>query len=224
MKKELWLIWKNPNSRRRYTVGILTQHVDKFIFKYNEQVVEEISEQGFDYFPGFNNIKETYASENLFPNILNRLPNSNRDDYEEILNSYGLNMNNTFFEILERTKGRLLTDNYEFIPPFNKNKIEFEVAGINHCKDFEKCRDILKIGDKLSLELEANNQYDNNAIMVIFTDKEKYKIGYVPRYYSEDLAKLLRKNIGYIAEINNIKIETLIKDESVSAKVELLFK
>lgn len=221
MEKELWLIWKDSITRRRYTIGTLIKKRDEYIFRYNIDVIEEIKKIGFDYFPGFEDIEKEYNSKELFTNILNRLPNPSRTDYEQILKAYELSKECSVIEILERTKGRLLTDNYEFVPAFNKDKIEFDLAGTRHCRDFDKCKEILKVGDKLNLELEEDNKYDNNAIKVLFED---YKIGYVPRYYSKQLADLLKQNIKYKAEINNIKIETLIKNESVSAKVELIFK
>lgn len=221
MDKELWLIWKDSVARRRYTIGNLIKKENEYIFRYNIAVINEVKKIGFDYFPGFEDIEKEYSSKELFTNILNRLPNPSRTDYEQVLKAYGLNKEYSVIEILERTKGRLLTDNYEFVPAFNRNKIEFELAGTRHCKDFEKCKDMLKVGDKLNLELETDNKYDDNAIKVLF---DKYKIGYVPRYYSKQLADLLKQNIEYKAEINNIKIETLIKDEIVSAKVELIFK
>lgn len=224
MKKELWLIWKEPISRRRYTVGTLVKHTNAYTFRYNEAVVREVQQLGFDFFPGFEKIEKVYNNKELFTSILNRLPNPTRKDYEEVLKSYGLNKNSSLIEILETTKGRLLTDNYEFVSAFNKEKIEFDLAGTRHCKDFEKCRNTLKVGDKLILELERNNRYDENAIVVLFDEEKRYKIGYVPRYYSKQLSELLKKNVKYNAEIINIKIESLLKDEIISGKVELFFK
>ncbi|MFR0822642.1 MAG: HIRAN domain-containing protein [Clostridia bacterium] len=224
MRKELWLIWKEPNTRRRYTVGTLIQDIDGYTFKYFQDTVKSIEKLGFDFFPGFEETEKIYHSNKLFTSILNRLPNPIRTDYETILKSYGLSRNSSEVEILEITKGRLLTDNYEFVPAFNKNKIEFDLAGTRHCQDFEKCRDILKIGDKLILELEDKNKYDENAIVVLFDEEKRYKIGYVPRYYSKPLAELLKEDVTYSAKVINIKIESLIKDEIISGKVELFFK
>lgn len=224
MKKELWLIWKEPITRKRYTVGTLIQHTNGYTFRYNEEVVKNIEKLGFDFFPGFEDIKKIYTSKELFASILNRLPNPSRTDYNNILNSYGLNENSSLIEILETTKGRLLTDNYEFVVAFNNKKLEFDLAGTRHCKDFDKCRNILKIGDKLILELEKDNKYDENAIIVLFDKEKRYKIGYVPRYYSKQLSELLKQNVKYNAEVINIKVESLIRDEIVSGKVELFFE
>ena len=219
MTKELWVIWKDPTHRRRYNIGSLIEYPTQYTFKYNIDVVKELKPLGFDYLPGFEQITQVYQSKDLFPNILNRLPNPNRMDYEEVLASYELTKNNSSFEILERTKGRLLTDNYEFVPAFNKSQIEFELAGTRYCRDFMNCKNKLNVGDRLELELEQNNKYDENAIIVIWKDTKKHKIGYVPRYYSKDLTLLLKNHVHYTAKVNRVKIETLIKDEFVSAIV-----
>ena len=90
MKKEMWLIWKNPVSRRRYKIGILTCTENKFAFKYADPELNDAMKVGFKDFPGFGDIHKTYESNELFANILTRLPNKSRPDYLEILNSYNL--------------------------------------------------------------------------------------------------------------------------------------
>lgn len=46
-----------------------------------------------------------------------------------------------------------------------------------------------------------------------------YKIGYVSRYYSEELAKIMKKGLMYEAYITHINMESKINDESISIKV-----
>lgn len=217
MKKELWLIWKEPNSRRRYVIGTLIKHDNNYNFRYN-YTKKQLAEINFDFFPGFNNVEEIYNSETMFDTILNRLPNKTRPDYMSILNEYGLNENSTEMEILEKTKGRLLTDTFEFVPAFDEHNVEFEVAGISHCPEFKKCKNKLKIGDNVILEYEKND-FDKNAMKVVF---ENHKIGYVPRYYSEQILKLINNNVTYKAYILDLKIESKINDEMISVKFELI--
>ena len=194
----------------------MTKHNNNYTFRYTDNI-EEIKKLGFDFFPGFQELDKVYNSTELFDTILSRLPNKNRNDYIEILKSYGLDDNSTEMEILEKTKGRLLTDNFEFVPIFNEKRIEFEIAGTRYSKDLKKCKELLKVGERLLLELE-NNEYDENAIAIKF---QNYKIGYIPRYYSEQLASLIKKGIEYKAYIINLKIQSKIEDEIISAKVEL---
>lgn len=224
MRKEMWLIWKQPESRRRYKIGILDYDNSKYTFRYVDPELKEAAKVGFKYFPGFENIQQIYESSEMFANIETRLPNTSRADYLEILNLYNLEVNSSKMEILKATKGRLLTDNYEFVPAFDSNKVEFDVAGTRHCPDVKKCQNLLKINDKLTLELEQNNEFDSYAIKVIFTKNgNKYHLGYVPRYYSSYLAELLEKNIEYSALIQSLNFESELNDEYITAFVKLIF-
>ena len=224
MTNEMWLIWKEPETRQRYTVGKLLLENNKYKIQYVNPELNDAIKVGFDYFPGFPNINASYESDELFPNIETRLPNKSRPDYLDILNSYGLDKDSTKLDILKATKGRLITDNYEFVPVFNKNKVEFDVAGTRHCTDVQKCKNLIKVNDKLELEMEPNNKYDQNAIKVIFTNKGiRYHLGYVPRYYTKELTKLLKEDYEYSALIESLNFESELNDEDITAYVKLIF-
>lgn len=224
MEKEMWLIWKHPESRKRYKIGILEFDNGIYTFRYVDPELNDAIKVGFKYFPGFEDIKRVYKSSEMFANIETRLPNTGRADYLEILNLYNLEKDSSKIDILKATKGRLLTDNYEFVPAFDLNKVEFDVAGTRYCPDVKKCQDLLDINDKLTLELEPDNEYDPNAIKVIFTKNGvKYHLGYVPRYYSSYLSKILEKNIEYSAMIQSLNFESEINDEDITAFVKLIF-
>ncbi len=224
MNKELWLIWKEPTTRRRYKVGILKNEEKEFTFEYSNPELDEAKKVGFNYFPGFNDTSKKYKSTALFSNISTRLLNKKRPDYLELLNRYNLENDSSEFEILTATRGRLITDSYEFVRPFNNNKIEFDIAGTRYSKDLKYCKKLLEINDKLFFELEENNKYDDNAIKVILEkNNKKFEIGYVPRYYSKQLSKLLKENIKYSALIKNINFETEFNDEDITASVKLIF-
>lgn len=224
MNNEMWLIWKEPNNRRRYKIGILTKENNEYKFKYVDPELNNAKKAGFDYFPGFDDTTKVYKSSKLFANIATRLPNINRPDYLEILNAYNLKKESSEFEILMATKGRLVTDNYEFVLAFNPNKLEFDVAGTRHCQDIEKCKKYLGINDRLYLEHEPKNKFDTNSIKVIYVhDNKKYHLGYVPRYYSEELLNILNKNIDYSAMIRSLNFETELSDENIIASVKIIF-
>lgn len=216
MKNEMWLIWKQPETRRKYKIGVLIYNGQEYSFHYVKPELDNAKNVGFHYFPGFEDIDKTYCEKELFANIETRLPNTARADYLEILNSNNLEK--------DSTKGRLVTDNYEFVPAFDSNKVEFDVAGTKHCPDVEKCKNYLHMNDKLLLELESENRYDEFAIKVIFEkENHKYHLGYVPRYYSEQLTELLKNNISYSAMIQSIDFENSISDENIVAFVKLIF-
>lgn len=224
MKNEMWLIWKHPETRRRYKIGVLSEIESKYIFKYVDPELNDATSVGFRCFPGFEDIKKIYESEELFANIETRLPNPGRADYLEILNSYNLEKDSDKMEILKATKGRLVTDNYEFVPAFDSNKVEFDVAGTRHCPDVKECSNLINVNDKLLLELEPENKFDPKAIKVIYLKEgKKYHLGYVPRYYSNELFRLLEDKIEYSAMIQSLNFESEISDEDITAFVKLIF-
>lgn len=223
MKDELWLIWKEPLSRRRYKVGVLIKDLTKYKFYYVNPELNDAKLAGFNYFPGFEDINKTYENERLFTNIATRLPNLNRSDYLEILNCYNLEKNSDEFKILKATRGRSITDSYEFVEAFDPNRVEFDVAGTSHCKDIKECTEYLKVNKKLYLEHEPNNSNDKNAIKINFKENGKiYHLGYVPRYYSEEILKELNKGTEYSAMIQSLNLESKLNDENITAKVKLI--
>lgn len=224
MNNELWLIWKEPLSHRRFKIGILIKLNDGYEFSYVDPELGEARKVGFNFFPGFNDLSKTYKNNELFINIASRLPNKGRIDYLEILNSYNLDKESSDFDILKATRGRTLTDNYEFVPAFDLNKIEFDVAGTRQCKDINKCKDFLKINRVLYLEPEPNNKNDENAVKVVLKENGKlYHLGYVPRYYSKELLNELNKGAKYSAMIQNLKFNSPFSDETIVANVKLIF-
>ena len=224
MNNELWLIWKEPLSHRRFKIGILIKLNDGYEFSYVDPELGEARKVGFNFFPGFNDLSKTYKNNELFINIASRLPNKGRIDYLEILNSYNLDKESSDFDILKATRGRTLTDNYEFVPAFDLNKIEFDVAGTRHCKDINKCKDFLKINRVLYLEPEPNNKNDESAVKVVLKENGKlYHLGYVPRYYSKELLNELNKGAKYSAMIQNLKFNSPFSDENIVANVKLIF-
>lgn len=125
MTDKLWLIWKKPKERKIFIIGELTYENSEYKFKYIDSEMDDARKNGLDFFPGFNDIKKEYVSNtDLFPNIETRLPNTSRLDYLKILNLYDLDSNSSKMKILEKTKGRLLTDNFEFVSVFDKKKID----------------------------------------------------------------------------------------------------
>lgn len=223
MKEELWLIWKEPISHRRYKIGKLIKESSKYKFSYVNPELNDAVEAGFKYFPGFEDLNKLYENNSLFTNILTRLPNDARPDYLEILNCYNLEKDSNEFDILKATRGRTFTDNYEFVPAFDPSRIEFDVAGTSHCSDVEKCKEYLKVNKRLYLEQEPENPMDKDAIKIIFKENDKsYHLGYVPRYYCKDLLEELKKGIQYSAMIQSLNLESQLSDENITASVKLI--
>lgn len=224
MNNELWLTWKEPFSCRRYKIGILTKDKNSYKFYYTNPELDDARKVGFKYYPGFDNLTNVYESEYLFANISTRLPNSTRPDYLEILNCYNLEKESDDFEILKATRGRTLTDSYEFVPAYDLSKIEFYVAGTSHSQDINECKKYLSVNKKIYLEPEPENKNDKNAIKVVFKENNKsYNLGYVPRYYSKDLLNELNKDVEYSALIKSLKLDSEFSDENITVKVKIIF-
>ena len=227
--KELWLIWrtKSEDNRRRYRIGTLTWNEDgrDFSFQYDHDV-KLARENGLEYYPGFDDKDESYIyhSDSLFPNIASRLPRPERDDYLDYINRYGLDPTDKDYEVLIATKGRLVTDNFEFVQPFNRNGIEFEIAGVRHRqKDLERYAQegLLRNGAKLRLEIDPDNKFDQNAVKILLSHNSEM-LGYVPRYYSEYLARELSNGTVYSAVVSRVDLSTEIRDERVSVQIRLI--
>ena len=225
MKEELLLVWKEPKTRRRYTIGKLTYENNKYTFTYIDPELNDSKKSGFLFYPGFSDLDKTYTSDNLFPNIETRLPNKARPDYLDILNMYGLTLESTEIDILKATKGRLLTDNFELVPAFDKNsKIEFDIAGTSHYLIDNNIKNSLRINSNVKLVRDLKNEYDRYAIKVIYDyNGDETILGYVPRYYSKDLSEILEEDVNYSAKIERLNLESEISDEDVTIGVKLIF-
>lgn len=238
---KLYLIWRSadPQVRLRQKIGILTKEGGSYRFTYLKDEVEEAKRKGFTYFPGFTEINKTYENNALFANIETRLINKKRADYLDLLNRYGLDVNSDSWDILVATKGRLPTDDFEFVVPFDSQRTEFEfdIAGTRYRDIFkeenqEKLWELKKNENKkLILECEPNNKYDNHAVAVFANilksddgKTERMHLGYVPKYYSEEVFnKLSNPDISYSAYIKRVDLGNPNYDEKITALVSLIF-
>jgi len=201
-KDYIYVIWKEPVSRRQFIIGELVKN-GKYEFFYGHEVINAI-EKGFDLLIEFDDLEKVYYCDELFPTFASRLPDKRRRGIEKILNKYGLNEFDKY-ELLKRSGAKLPTDNIEFIDPMpqeieNEMTRYFYIAGPRHyigCNEGNNCEDSIdvKSTDKLYLELEPSNKYDKFAIQVINSNKEI--LGYIPRYYSENLSNFIKNGYKY---------------------------
>lgn len=222
-KDYLYLIWKDPNTRRNFIVGQLSKN-SQFEFSYGYEVLDAM-EKGFKLLISFEDIDKIYKSDTLFPTFSSRLPDRKRRGIEKILAKYDLEEFNDY-KLLKRSGARLPIDTLEFIDPILKEhngevKITFYIVGVRHyigCdgKDCNKAID-LNIGDRLHLQLEPTNPYDENAIKVL--DKANNHVGYIPRYYSESIVEYLNEKIEYECTVNEIN-----KDMTCDECVKVILK
>ena len=218
----LFLIWKDPQTRRNYIVGKL-EKAEVFAFEYCEEA-EEAEKAGWKLLDAFPE-KKRYESNSVFPAFASRLPDRKRRDISKILKKYGLNEYDEF-ELLKKSGARLPIDTYELVDPIFPDDIsierEFYIMGIRHnapcdgkdCKLFPP----VDVGDSLILCPEPTNQYDKNAIRVEANNHEH--LGYVPRYYSKAILERLSAGVTDSCLVVDINKENNCA-ECVKAKLNM---
>ena len=110
--------------------------------------------------------------------------------------------------LLKNSGARLPIDTFEFIDPIfddEKNVSKsFYIAGVSHylpCEDnicnFKGVN--IEVGDDLLLKLEPGNEQDCFAVEIFTADS--VKLGYVPRYYSREVTKRIKKNEDVVCKV-----------------------
>lgn len=226
----LYLIWKDPKTRRNFTVGKLSYDT-VFRFQYCEEYQQAQSKgwTGLDAFPIEKGEQKTFENDTLFPAFASRLPDPKRRDIEKILQKYSLNEYDSF-QLLQRSGARLPIDTYEFINPiFQDDEVieqEFFIMGTRHvaqCKGTNcSMRPHVEKNEQLKLMPNPENTEDPEAIMVETMTEEK--IGFVPRYYNHAILERLKRKVDYqctvveVSEVQNcsecIRVHLLIPNIS----------
>jgi len=202
----LYVVWKDPRSRRNYIIGKLTRG-EKYTFEYCEDY-KEAEKAGWELLNAFPEEK-IYESDTLFAAFSSRLPNPKRRGMDTILEKYGLTEYDGY-ELLKKSTGRLPFDTYEFIDPiFPEEETvqrDFYLMGIRHyigCKGLDcSAKNDLTIGTELFLVMEPDNELDPNAVKVETQDHKMY--GYIPRYYSESVSTRLKRGMSYVCSVIEI--------------------
>ena len=200
----LYVIWKNPRTRRNYIIGKLTRETDKYTFEYCEEYMLA-KKDGWELLSAFPDEK-VYSSDKLFAAFAARLPDPKRKGIENILKKYGLNEYDGY-ELLKKSTGRLPIDTYEFIDPiFPEDETvqrDFYIMGIRYHGDCEgiDCSKLKFITNttELLLQREPDNPYDPDAVRVV--SKDNIMVGYIPRYYSKSISQRLLKGMTYLCKV-----------------------
>ena len=219
----LYLIWKDPQSRRNYTIGKLSRG-DKFFFEYCDEFAEA-EKHGWSRLEVFPENRR-YESETLFSVFSSRLPDRKRRDIDKILKKYGLESFDEY-DLLRKSGARLPIDTYSFIDPIFPDEEtidrEFYVMGVRHhaaCQgnDCALLSESLRIGDRLTLKRDPDNPHDPNAIRIYTAQKEL--LGYVPRYYTAAILERLDKGLSYDCRVSDIN-QALDCAECVKVRLQM---
>ncbi len=111
----------------------------------------------------------------------------------------------------------LVTDNPlgDLIKPLSHEILLFDsyVAGTTHIKD-ETVFDDVREGDKLILQREPDNRFDEYAILVL--DEKKRKLGYIPEKDNIVFARLMDAGKYLIAKVKYFQPKGAFKHIYVS--------
>ena len=91
----------------------------------------------------------------------------------------------------------------ELIKPLSKEILLFDsyIAGTMHLED-ASILDELKEGDKLALQREPENRFDENAIIVL--NEKKQKLGYIPEKDNVVFTRLMDAGKYLIARVDTM--------------------
>lgn len=111
----------------------------------------------------------------------------------------------------------LVTDNplEELIKPLRHEILLYDsyVAGTTHIKD-RWVFDSMKVGDRLILQREPGNRFDENAILVL--NEEKGKLGYIPEKDNVVFARLMDAGKYLIAKIDRMEEKGSFRQINIS--------
>lgn len=201
MSHSLFVAWRSgePTNGRWGPVGRLDHRPAGYRFVYTHGARNV---QGFEPFPGMLNLDVVYESEELFPLFANRLLAHSRPEYEAFLVWGGFDPNNPPdpISVLGVTEGRRATDSLELFPCPEPDAAgcyinKFFLHGVRWMSSAALERiNQLQSGDSLGLMLDVQNRQDPQAVAVRTCDtRDRFMIGYVPRYLAKDVWHLFNQ-------------------------------
>ncbi|OOF11351.1 MULTISPECIES: HIRAN domain-containing protein [unclassified Salinivibrio] len=218
--KSVFVIWKDLDDGMWHPVAKLTR-TDTF---YRLNYTKGASHPNFIAFPRMEDKTKAYLSTGLFSFFKNRIIPTNRPEFRMMLEWSDIDFElYDELDLLGVSGGARKTDQFRIIsqPEITKSgeyKIRFFSSGISHL-DKEAIDRISKLRPKelLDLEFEDSNPYDSNAVMVMTSDNEKVKVGYLPKYFNCDIRSLLSN-----PHLNEYRINVVKVNKDAPAQFRLL--
>lgn len=204
-RRTLFVVWQEPVSRARRTVGRLIRHLDASASDGDRQNVFEFAytrgadeAAGFEPFIAFPHIDRVYTSNELPPFFANRLMSPRRPDHARHVSRLGLRPKSDPFDVLARTGGRRATDSIELygtpvavVEPGGHivcQRTWFLAHGIRRLNEEEQAAlRNLRPGDALTAQPNSGNPEDDNAMLLLRSGG--HRVGYLPRHLAADVAE-----------------------------------
>ena len=233
MLNKLCLLWQDVVTRQWFHVANLTKNSTgtyRFSYERNEsnKGLRAAIDHGYRLHPTFEDVTKEYVSKKCFSVFDRRLPNLNRRDYQQAYQELGISSTSSVFEVLTLTGGILRSDSYEFVEPITLD------ADNHYCLNcylrgwryYNEDNEPLLDTDILSLKLDEQNKYDENAVCVITCNNKT--IGYLPSFYSEFVRnQILDNHLGYELDFkynehvpSHYKVRLTIKGQLASEALE----
>jgi len=111
------MIWRNKKGES-FKVEELCRQAEKYYFKYDIDGVEKAKDYGFYPLPNLPRIDVEYFREELFQSFSKRLPLHGKKGISSVLKQYDLKTYDAF-ELLKKSGGKISTDSFEFVAPFD---------------------------------------------------------------------------------------------------------
>lgn len=203
MRRKLYVTWQSPDSRRWYTIGLLTHaEGEGYVFRYVRDALEAQDQEGFHGIAAFPEFDHAYHSDELFSFFQNRILSPERPAYEQLARQVGLpegavsETPEYAFEFLRRTKGWRATDMFELFAPVEQTeegyRWDFFTRGVRHLTDeLKKKWRVESPEEPLRPLLDLHNPYDKTAILIV--DQLHSALGFVPGNYSPIIGHLIRE-------------------------------
>lgn len=181
--KKLYFIWKsNTDPSVNCKVGEIELKNGRYVLRYltDDPDFKLAQKKGFVGYPGFKvSLKE--HQDNILETFRKRLPNRSRSDFKDYLRAHKISsdVEVSDFALLGYTGGKLPSDGFSFLHPFEDAKAPFsfiiEASGVRH---FKENTSGLKLGENICLEKEPNNKHDPNALKLTYKGQ---CVGYINR-------------------------------------------
>ncbi len=191
---KIYLSWRKGQGFRRHIVGLLHQNNEgNFVFEYKKDSVSKAKEEGFSPYIEFPDIEKQYNG-NVLDVFAQRLIKSERPDIQSFYSFWEIEpqFKDDKFYLLAHTQGLLPTDNFEFLADYNpKPGLHFltELAGLTA---YHLSAGTLQKGDILRFELDRENEFDSEAVLVFKDDQE---VGHIKKVHCKIFHKPGAENL-----------------------------
>ena len=200
---ELFLSWRSQKTYKWYPIGKLLFN-GKYQFVYTKGALKANNECGFQPLENFPDFHRIFNSTELFPFFMNRILSKKRPEYKKFIDYLNIKSDDPI-AILAQSGGRRETDYFELFPQPASDEngyyhIHVFAHGLSHLPTATLDRiNRLQQNDPLRLFHDFQNPHDVNAYGIrtddsLYEQNDRYIVGYLPRYLTQDISDFRKTN------------------------------